>query len=418
MQIKKLLKFKNDDFTTTKFIIFVILAPFLLILFDFLIGFIFNRFLKQFTVIQAKLFGYFLYLSLGLWLSSEFYKFIYIHRKKLALAVVIAIINLVILRYLIVVNFFNRILVSFAIINTLREVAIILFSLSIFTTIFKKTENIINIYGVNDVRYDVEDPKTKFKHDMGICSKCGWQTKITNVRLIPFMGKGDRYFCDNCGVFVRGNPLQSALLGITYAIVSSYLIINQFLVISDGVNTMTTVQLFLFLIFLYGIFEGCKMSFAGIKGLIRSRKMFEKKEKVANNIQAKVDYQELGRNKKFKRIIAREGLVIIAILAIGLFTFNIGKQWLKHYKNRYWEESIVKDERYLSVGPIEQKEIKKQYNDLLFIGFNGRINKEYGLGSYIAYCLQFIGFWLFRLGYPIYLIIHFIVWALRTLRER
>jgi len=123
-------------------------------------------------------------------------------------------------------------------------------------------------------------------------------------------------------------------------------------------------------------------------------------------------------DKKIKRIIAREGLIIIVILAIGLFAFNIGKQSLKHYKDRYWKEVIANNAIYLRTNPYKQNEIKQQYNKLWSTSFNGKVNKEFGLGSYIAYCLQFIGFWLLCLGYPLYWFIRFIIWAVRTLKEK
>jgi|GEM_PF-5037021 len=88
------------------------------------------------------------------------------------------------------------------------------------------------------------------------------------------MGKGERYFCDTCGVFIKGNPLHGFLLGITIAILSSFLAINQVLVISDnsGKNSSSSYSSLLFLVFLYGVFDGCKAVVMGIRGLTKNRK--------------------------------------------------------------------------------------------------------------------------------------------------
>jgi|GEM_PF-4982189 len=127
MQIKTLFKLKNEDFTTTKFIILVILAPIALMVFDALIGFIFYRIRKELVGVQMQLFGYFLYLSLGLWIATGFYKFVYINRKKLVSAVIIATIILIVIKYLFAVNYINSELGGLAIKGALVETFTVLF---------------------------------------------------------------------------------------------------------------------------------------------------------------------------------------------------------------------------------------------------------------------------------------------------
>ena len=90
-------------------------------------------------------------------------------------------------------------------------------------------------------------------------------------------------------------------------------------------------------------------------------------------------------NKSVKKIIAREGLVIIGIFAIGVFII-----FLAHFFNH-----IIHKPKPLPGN--------MQLPDLLFEPFA---------------TIETVGFGLLMFGYPLYLLIRFIIWAIRTLREK
>lgn len=92
------------------------------------------------------------------------------------------------------------------------------------------------------------------------------------------------------------------------------------------------------------------------------------------------------RKKKIKRIIAREGLILLSVIVVGLLLFWLGS--------------------FLNTKFLEQ--------------FKGTRVVPYLFGYKLqdGIWIQNIGFSLLIIGYPFYLLIRFILWALRTLRER
>lgn len=82
---------------------------------------------------------------------------------------------------------------------------------------------------------------------------------------------------------------------------------------------------------------------------------------------------------KIKRIIAREGLILVCIVICGLVTIFLG-QLIHGYSIKGKE--VLTTEELFSRNLIEK------------------------VGVYLLY-----------LGYPIYLLIRFILWAVRTLRK-
>lgn len=90
--------------------------------------------------------------------------------------------------------------------------------------------------------------------------------------------------------------------------------------------------------------------------------------------------------KKIKQIIAREGITLLGILMLGFTVFFLGK---------------------IMCGINQpQKDSLSVYNiPTTFFLFNLYQN------------MKQIGIFILFFGYPIYLLIRFIIWALRTLRE-
>jgi len=123
-------------------------------------------------------------------------------------------------------------------------------------------------------------------------------------------------------------------------------------------------------------------------------------------------------DSKIKKIIAREGLIIIGIIVIGLLTFHIGASGVERYKNKFWKEAITKKEEFKKLTNDDQGEAHRQYMEQWSTSPGQATFREYGLGVYIVYYLQFIGFWLLRLGYPFYWLIRFIIWAVKMLKQK
>ena len=96
----------------------------------------------------------------------------------------------------------------------------------------------------------------------------------------------------------------------------------------------------------------------------------------------------MGR-KKIKRIIAREGLILLGIVILGLTVYFISR----HFNNVYL---------------IQHQQVK----------FKVMQNMKYGLIGYTPYLrMMSFGFNIAIFGYPVIILLRFIIWAVRTLRE-
>ena len=123
---------------------------------------------------------------------------------------------------------------------------------------------------IHDIQEDVIDHKTNKKYDTGVCSHCGFRTKIAQERSIGgVFGKSEKHFCDNCGVFLRSNPFHSIFFGLAQG--TFFLIL--FLVIAANMKTpASTARNVFFLILFLGMIDGIRRSFAGIQGVIGKKK--------------------------------------------------------------------------------------------------------------------------------------------------
>ncbi len=93
---------------------------------------------------------------------------------------------------------------------------------------------------------------------------------------------------------------------------------------------------------------------------------------------------------KIKKIIAREGLILLGIAIVGLAVYFIGR----HLNNVYL---------------IQHQEAK----------FKVMQNMKYSLMGYTPYIrMMSFGLNIAIFGYPIIALIRFILWAVRTLKEK
>ena len=127
-------------------------------------------------------------------------------------------------------------------------------------------------------------------------------------------------------------------------------------------------------------------------------------------------------NPKIKKIIAREGLIIISIAVIGYAIAFVSDYFMQHSTEYY--NDILKP---LGVGfeKYEPLSFKLFWNRALQVfslyGFPSMTNypppSPYAKIWYILW-LEHFGEFLFLYGYIIYLPIRFIVWAVKTLRRK
>jgi len=256
----KIISLKEISFA--KLIALIMLMPASIILLDILIGSMFYNVSDTIGENNFRVIIVILYSSVGIWFADYIYRL-----KKMALIIVLLFPTLFLYRYLIA-TFFKPGVIRIALINTFYEALIIYVSMIVFCIIFRHFEQKIKFAEIKDIK-SLSDPNTKKSYDIGTCSKCKSPTTVAKERSLFILGTNRKYFCDNCGTFVRGNPLNNVFLGITETFSSTAFLIGR---ISNIQGTPSTTSSMLTLLFLVGIYDGLKRTYFGILGIIRSAK--------------------------------------------------------------------------------------------------------------------------------------------------
>lgn len=116
---------------------------------------------------------------------------------------------------------------------------------------------------------------------------------------------------------------------------------------------------------------------------------------------------------KHKKVIAREGLIIIGFIVLAVIAMKIGNtmhiDWSK-YRNSGLRPPTLSQEHYQDAvnGGFSHKDI---------VRLEQRRYKEQH--PVIArFQNQDVTFFIIFFGYPVYLLIRFIIWAIKILKER
>ncbi len=239
---------------------YITLLPVAIIVFDMILGLIFSKYLQTAAEADWLLIAFLLSISLGVWLADYFYRF-----KKVSYIILISFLLLFLYRFLMAAIFIPD-AVGQAMTNTLKEGFVIYISLSLFSFLFRYFERKLDFAEIKNI-FTSTDPIIKKAYESGTCSKCGDITVIGKERFISFIGMSSKYFCDNCNRFIKGNPLNNILLGITESI-CSFLFMGG--IASNMQGKSSPYSSIVILILLVGIYDGIKRVFFGIKGVKRS----------------------------------------------------------------------------------------------------------------------------------------------------
>lgn len=216
---------------------------------------------------------YFTYFLLGIFVTNFVYKF-----KKLLTIIISAFIVEFIIRYFIATLVYSaysaiawKTYIGVVMRGAFIELAIISSSVLIFTTLFRRAEEKFDYAEIKNVTRNIKDSSTDESYDEGTCSKCGGVTKVAKERGLNILGKGHKYFCDKCGIFIGGNPLLVCVEGVAAALILSLLILGTFA--KDVINTKNGISSnhsIIYLAYLIGFYESVKGVFVGIKGMGKS----------------------------------------------------------------------------------------------------------------------------------------------------
>lgn len=237
---------------------YITLLPVVIIVFDMFLGLIFSKYLQTAAEADWRLIAYLLSISLGIWLADYFYRL-----KKVISIILISFLLLFLYRFLLAAIFMPDALGQ-AMTNTLEEGLVIYISLSLFSFLFRYFERKLDFAEIKNTFISTDAIKKKYVS--GTCSKCGGITVVGRERFISFIGMSSKYFCDNCNRFIKGNPLNNILLGITESI-CSFLFMGGIASNMQGKSSGLSIVL---LILFVGIYDGIKRVFFGISGVKRS----------------------------------------------------------------------------------------------------------------------------------------------------
>ncbi len=120
---------------------------------------------------------------------------------------------------------------------------------------------------------------------------------------------------------------------------------------------------------------------------------------------------------RIKKIIAREGLIIIGLLFCGVIFYFLNSGYL-NLKNKYFEDIVMNKIEYKQLPEPDKIEARQQYDDINFKKPVSGMFRDYGFQARLLYYSQLMTFWLLILGYPTYFLLRFVFWALRTLKHK
>jgi len=237
-----------------RFFMLVILIPLSLFVTDFIMGFAFNKGLQELSQIDARLLIYALYCLLGFWIAD----FIYLLRKvNIIMAISVGV--FFVFRLIIAAVLAPEADLAEWLLNQLYQVGLVFGSAIVFINLFRFMEPKMKYAKLTNIR-EMQDFVTKKPYQRGTCSNCEHTTVAAR----------HNFFCDNCGVFVQGNPFNNTLLGIAESIASAI-----FLIGFAGQSSGSSQSIF-GLMMIIGFFDGMRRMVHGFQGVIESRRAISK----------------------------------------------------------------------------------------------------------------------------------------------
>jgi hypothetical protein len=254
------------------------LKPLTYILFSILIAigvwfaeFIFNLLLgKAFSELSASHPQRFIVTSLYIFSLSIFIAGAIYKIRQSWLMLIVAAIALALFRFLFAAIYFNTIMAGYIVLYTIGETLIMFLVALGFIPLFRVADKRFKFAKLRDIKCDVDDTESKTKYDTGVCCNCGNITKIAKKNsLLDFLPKKEFHFCDNCGVFLRNNPLASVFFGFAEIMLSSCLFVG--IAISVDTQHQSSIHNVGLLFALCGVIDGLRRGFSGIKGVVISK---------------------------------------------------------------------------------------------------------------------------------------------------
>jgi hypothetical protein len=251
------------DISSKKFLALVLIIPAVILFLDIIARWFFTPLAVQIPASYMLVISCLYFVCLGAWVADYVYLF-----KKMASILMISFVNLLIFRC-IVLFFLAPSLITGAFIFMILSSAPLFIFAAIFSLIYRYSESRLPFAEIQGFAGEINDPLTKKISSQGICGYCKKTTTIT-VKKTDGLGLSSdkKYFCDQCGIFIRGNPVRNFLLGITEASFAVVFLFAYFARTYEHTNTNASSSVNYFLLFsLIAIWDSIKRIILGMRGI-------------------------------------------------------------------------------------------------------------------------------------------------------
>jgi hypothetical protein len=201
------------DVSTLYFLGIVLAIPMTILAFDIITGYMFRGFTSKSPGMEALILRNILHVCLGSCMAANVYKLRKAYTVTAAAAAVTVVLQLLIF-------FAMKVGLSFDVLAVRTAERTALFaSLVLAVALFRHFEQTLDFAEVSG-QVELEDMNTKIKYTAARCARCGSQTVISRERQ-PGKGRKNEFFCDNCKIYIRGNPLPGAVIGLMFMVISA-----------------------------------------------------------------------------------------------------------------------------------------------------------------------------------------------------
>ncbi len=242
--------------STIEFIGMTLTLPISIIIFNLIIGLVFRGFVPANPASTQIILINVLYALLGSSMA------IYVYKLRKAFLLVLCSFVVIFSMYTLLMLAYRAASIGDVIENSMGELSWIYGTLVCFVLFFRYAEVRLNFAEALNTKELVEEG-TNLKYDSGTCSRCG-QVTVTAKEKSAGGAKKMVYFCDHCGMYIRGNPLTGTVLGIV--LLSMTLIFIYAMNAGNERSASDTLNL-LFLLFLY---LGGRSLYLGVKSTLKA----------------------------------------------------------------------------------------------------------------------------------------------------
>jgi hypothetical protein len=251
-------KLRHDwkNVSTLYFLGIALAIPMTVLMFDIITGYMFRGFTAKSPGMEALILRNILHVCLGSCIAANLYKLRRAYSITAAAAAVTVMIQMMIF-------FAMRAGLSFDLLALIAAERIALFaSLVLAVVLFRHFEQRLDFAEVSG-QAEFEDKDTKIKYTTGKCGNCGSQT-VTSRERQPGKGRKNEFFCDNCKIYIRGNPLPGAVVSLMFMLISAAVLYGT----NEGLDE--TVLSAFNLLWVMMIFIGARSFYFGIKWTLYS----------------------------------------------------------------------------------------------------------------------------------------------------